>query len=273
MYNLGNALEQGYLAHTVMQQSFSRAEEALDGLDLSVFSENTSDAAILSNLLQGETAAENRIVYQANSAISLMQTFRQGANLIAYALEKMAGIAGVAATGVYSELEVTAMQDQFNDLGSLINRVAKETAHGPYRLLGKDEKDVALAIGTGLSISLDRVDLSIDAESLRLEQDARAVIGTVMAFQQTALGYQGYLSAEIGKMEQQVAMADYGLTRAMGYGMHIPNEAFALEVVKDVVAAVTADSIVALQAQGRPSSMTLMLSKSLGSLPVGGATS
>ncbi len=96
MYYLGSVLQKGYFAHTVMQQAFNRTEEAMDALDLSVFSKNLSDAAIISNLLQGETAAQNRTIYHANSAISMMQTFREGANTIAHALEKMSNVAAVA---------------------------------------------------------------------------------------------------------------------------------------------------------------------------------
>ena len=56
-------------------------------------------------------------------------------------------------------------------------------------------------------------------------------------------------------------MAEYDISQAMGYGMHIPNAEFAKQVVKEVLAGVTADNRVALQAQGRPSSMTLMLAR------------
>ena len=261
MYYLGNALQQGYFAHTVMQQAFNRTEEALDALDMSVFSANTSDAAILSNLLKGETAAQSRIIYHANSTISMIQTFREGARTIANTLGGMSTIAARAATGVYSGLEVAAMQDQFNDLGIRINRTAKETRYGPYRLLDQDEQNVSLAVGTGFSVSLDRKDLSIDTEPLSLERDAKGVIDTIHQLSVAARAYRDYLDVEIGEMAQQVAMAEYDISQAMGYGMHIPNAEFAKQVVKEVLAGVTADNRVALQAQGRPSSMTLMLAR------------
>ena len=151
------------------------------------------------------------------------------------------------------------MQDQFNDLGIRVNRTAKKTRYGPYRLLNKDEQNVSFALGTGLSVSLDRKDLGIDTAALSLERDARVVIGDLQGFRLAALAYRDYLDAEIGEMEQQVAMADSDISQAMGYSMHIPNAEFAEEVVKEVLAGVTADNKVALQAQGRPSSMSLML--------------
>ena len=259
MFYLGSALQEGYFPHTVMQQAFNRTEEAMDALDMSVFSANTSDAAIIGNLLQGETAAQNRIIYNANSAISLMQTFREGARTIANSLTGMSTIAARAATGVYSGLEVAALQDQFNDLGIRINRTAKGTRYGPYRLLDQDKRDVSLAIATGFSVSLDSEDLGIDTGPLSLEQDAKGVIATIDQLNLKASAYRNYLNAEIGKMDQQVAMAEYDTSRAMGYGMHIPNPQFAQQIVKEVLAGVTADNKVALQAQGRPSSATLML--------------
>ena len=56
-------------------------------------------------------------------------------------------------------------------------------------------------------------------------------------------------------------MAEYDISKAMGLSMHIPNAEFAKGVVKEAVAAVTADNKVALQAQAKPSSMTLMLAR------------
>ena len=261
MYYLGSVLQKGYFAHTVMQQSFNRTEEAMDALDLSVFSKNISDAAIIGNLLQGETAAQNRTIYHANAAISMLQTFGEGARTIANILAAMSTIAARAATGVYSSLEVEAMQDQFNDLGILLNRTAEGTRYGPYRLLDQDKQNVSLDVGIGFSVSLDGKDLGIDTEPLRLERDAKGVIDTVNQFHAAATAYGAYLDVEIGQMAQQVAMAAYDVSQAMGYGMHIPNAQFAEQVVKEVVAGVTADNKVALQAQGRTSSMTLMLAK------------
>ena len=256
MYSLGNALQGGYLARTVMQQTFNRTEEAMDALDMSVFSQNTSDAAIINNLLRGETAAQNRTIYHANSAISMMQTFREGANTIAHALEQMSSVAAVAATDVYTALEVAALQDQFNDIGILVNRTAQETRYGPHRMLDEDERNVVLDIGTGVSVSLHRMDLGVDTASLSLEQDARGVIAAVTDLKLAALTYRDYLDAEIGEMAQQVAMADYDISQATGYSMHIPNAEFAEGIVKEVVADVAVDSMVALQAQGRPSPLT-----------------
>ncbi|MCH8215395.1 MAG: hypothetical protein IH892_01350 [Planctomycetes bacterium] len=261
MYYLGSVLQEGYSAHTVMQQAFNRTEEAMDALDMSESSENTSDAAIIGNLLQGETAAQNRTIYHANSAISMMQTFREGARTIANTLAGMSTIAARAATGVYSSLEVEAMQDQFNDLGIRVNRTAKKTRYGPYRLLDKDEQNVSFALGTGFSVSLDRKDLGIDTEPLSLERDAKGVIVRLNQFVAEATAYGNHLDEVRAVMQQQVAMAEYDISQAMGYSMHIPNAEFAKGVVKEAVAAVTADNKVALQAQAKPSSMTLMLAR------------
>ncbi len=261
MYYLGSILDKGYFAHTVMNQAFNRTEEALGSLDMSMITQNTKDAIIINNLLKGETAAQGRTIYNSNSAISMIQTFDAGVDAIGEQLTAMRALAAKAATGVYANSDVAVMQDQFNDGGKRINRIAKKTRHGAYTLLDNDQKDATLYIGNGHSISIDSRDLQVDTRDIDFVEDAAGAVQFVDAAALATQDYKNYMKEQTDLLEQQVAMADYDISKAMNYNMDVPNIEFAKELANQVVADVMTDNFTALQAQGNTSSFSLALTQ------------
>jgi flagellin-like hook-associated protein FlgL len=259
MYYLGSILEQGYFAHTVMNQAFNRTEEAVGSLDMSMITQNTKDAVVINNLLKGETAAQGRTIYNSNSAISMIQTFDAGVDAIGEQLNAMRALATKAATGVYGNSDVAVMQDQFMDGGKRINRITKKTRHGTYTLLDNDQKDATFYVGHGHSISIDSRDLGVDTRSIDFMGNAAGAVQLVDGATLATQGYKAYLKEQLGVLAQQVAMADYDISKAMNYNMDVPNIEFAKELANQVITDVMADNITALHTQGNTSSFSLAL--------------
>ena len=198
--------------------------------------------------------------YTANTAISMLQTFDQGVTSIVNALREMAKLAAKAATDVYSESELAVMQDQFDDLVDRVNETAEETEYHNYYLLDGRNKDVTIYIANGQSITIASQDLSYSGVT-DLTKKAKAVVTAIDSAQSTVSDYGSYLEGEAALLEQQIAMAESGIAQEMDYGMHVPNEVFAQELAREVMANISGNRVVALQAQSGISTGQVVLGR------------
>lgn len=258
MFYLGNTIERGYAAHTVLNRPYSRTHEAFKSLDITDPSDNSSPAVVIHNLLQGSTAALGRTIYTANTSISMLQTFDLGVDSIAHTLTQMAKLAAKAVTNVYSESELAVMQDQFDDLVDEVNESAEETSYKDYYLLNSDNNAVTIYIANGHTVTIESQDLTYTGAT-DLTAEVQQVIIALDEAQAAVTDYQAYLREEVDLMEQQIAMAESEIAQAMDYGMHIPNQAFARELAHEVMADISTDRLISLQTQARvnPSQVTL----------------
>lgn len=248
MFHLENTIGRGYSAHLVLNRPYSRTHETFQALDKTRQSKNTSAEVVIHNLVQGNTAAWGRMIYNANATISMLQTFDTGVATIADTLTQMAKMATDAATDVYSDPELAVMQDQFDDLVEQVNKTAEETNYQDYYLLNSDNGAVTIYIANGLSVNINSQDLSYTGAT-DLTAAAKDVATAVETASSAVEGYRAYLKAEADLLKQQIAMAESELAQEMHYGMHIPNKTFALELAHEVMADISAKRIEAFKAQ------------------------
>jgi len=260
MFYLENTLAKGYSAHMVLNRPYSRTHESFKALDVTDQSVNTSAAVVIQNLLQGNTAAQGRVIYNANTAISMLQTIDSGANSIAEALKQMSKLAAQAATGVYSESELAVMQDQFGDSVDQVNEAADETNYEDYYLLKSDSNAVTIYIANGHSVNVKSQNLAFTGAT-DLTNKAKEVVTAVDEAQSAVESYRAYLKRESDLAKQEVAMAQAGIAQEIDYGLHIPNGVFAQELAHEVMADISTKRVLALGAQSNVNPTQLMLGR------------
>jgi flagellin-like hook-associated protein FlgL len=260
MFQLKNTLEQGYSAHMVLNRPYSRTHEAFKALDVTDQSKNTSAEVVIHNLLQGNTAAQGRVIYNANTTISMLQTFDLAVNSIADVLSQMSKLADQAATDVYSEPELAVMQDQFGDLVDQVKETADETNYEDYYLLKSDTNAVTIYIANGHSVNVKSQNLAFTGAT-DLTEKAKEVVTAVDEAQSAVESYDAYLKAEIDLLKQQLAMAQAEIARQMDYGLHVPNGAFAQELAHEVMGDISGKRVLALWAQSNVNPTQLMLGR------------
>ncbi len=260
MFNLENTLARGYSAHMVLNRPYSRTHESFKSLDVTDQSVNTSTEVVIHNLLQGNTAAHGRMIYNSNTTISMLQTFDVGVGSIVDALNRMSKLAAQAATDVYSEPELAVMQDQFGDAVDQVNETADETNYEDYYLLKSDSEAVTIYIANGQSVNIKSQDLTFTGAT-DLTKEAKEVVTAVDAAQAAVESYRDYIKRETDLLKQQVAMAHAGIAQEMDYGLHVPSEAFAQELAHEVMADISAKRVLSLQAQSNVNPTQLMLGR------------
>jgi len=215
---------------------------------------------VIQNLLQGNTEAQGRVIYTANTAISMLQTFDLGAQSIVDALSRMSRLAAQAATDVYSESELAVKQDQFDDLVDKINETAEQTDYKDYYLLNSDTSAVAIYVANGQSVNIRSQDLTFTGAT-NLTEKAKEVLTAVDEAKSAVEAYRAYLKREADLLGQQLAMAQAEIAQEMDYGLHIANEAFARELAHEVISDISAKRLLALQAQSDVNPTQLMLGR------------
>jgi len=260
MFYLENTIGRGYAAHTVLNRPYSRTHESSKSLDKTRQSGNSSVAVVIQNLLQGNTEAQGRVIYTANTAISMLQTFDLGAQSIVDALSRMSRLAAQAATDVYSESELAVKQDQFDDLVDKINETAEQTDYKDYYLLNSDTSAVAIYVANGQSVNIRSQDLTFTGAT-NLTEKAKEVLTAVDEAKSAVEAYRAYLKREADLLGQQLAMAQAEIAQEMDYGLHIANEAFARELAHEVISDISAKRLLALQAQSDVNPTQLMLGR------------
>jgi flagellin len=257
MYTLGHILDTGYLAHTTLYNSYNRSADAIKALTQTEASTADSDAVVIARLLQGDIAAQGRIIHNSQTTISLLQTLDAAAAGIIATLMEMATLATSAQTGVYSEDDLAMMQSGLEDLVQAVNSVAGKTEINGYRLLSGDGEPVKIYLGNNTSTEIASTDLRLDADALDLSIDATSAMEVINDALSRTSEYRTTLATEVDRLVSQVAVDETQISRRMGYGMDITNQDLAGQMALIVISQMLADGIVVLQSLKTPETSTV----------------
>ncbi len=206
--------------------------------------------SIIAGQLRGEAAVNQQGVRNANDAISMLQTFDGAADSINSNLRQMARLAMQAGTGTFSDEQKAAIEAEFNELATEINRVAGNTRFNGNNLLGGEGVEISVSLGTGPDITIVSGDLGLDVSGLDLSADAGGALAAIQEKIEQVSEYRGYLGGQLNRLSEAVGVIEVGIENAMSAESGISDTDIAMEVVAYANSRIRAEMATAMQSQG-----------------------
>lgn len=198
--NLGTNVSQIY---DDLFQSVSRLSSGL------VLNSAKDDAAAMAirNQLRGEIAVAQQSSRNINDAVSMIQTADGAAGLISDNFVRMKQLAMQASSGVYSDQQISIMQNEFNQLAELNTQITETTSFNSIELLKQDGSPIAISLGGGEIISIARPgDISVGPVDLISDpQAASAAIGIAFG---NLIEYRADIGTAANRLESNASVID-----------------------------------------------------------------
>ncbi|MHC4216119.1 MAG: flagellin N-terminal helical domain-containing protein, partial [Planctomycetota bacterium] len=182
-------------------QSINAAYSSLSSSSESIASGDNAnlDAAAMAiiEMSNSRIAVSQQGTRNANDAISMLQTFEAAGSEISNNLGRMSRLASQAATGTYSSEQKALMQQEFDELGAEVNRIASNTLFNGNNLISSQNNSLSISIGTDQSIEIESADLGIDINGMDLVSDAQGALTSMQDMIDSASSYRAYLGSKI----------------------------------------------------------------------------
>ncbi len=218
--NSSNSINAAYSSLSSSSESIASGERA------------TLDAAALAiiEMSKSRIAVSQQGTRNANDAISMLQTFEAAGSGISNNLTRMSRLASQAATGTYSAEQKALMQQEFDELGAEVNRIASNTLFNGNGLLSSQDNSLSISIGTGQSIEIESSDLGIDLSGMDLVSDAQGALTSMQGMIDNTSSYRGYLGSQINRLEKAVEVTEIETENALAVTSKISNTDIATEI-------------------------------------------
>jgi flagellin len=199
--------------------------------------------------MRAEMAVNVQGVRNANDAISMVQTFDAAAGSIGSNLEQMAKLAMQAGTGTFSGVQKAAIEAEFNELASEINRVAGNTFFNGNNLIDGEGTVIPVALGMGEDIEIMSGDLRIDVAGMNLASDAGSVLSTIKSTIEQMNQYRGYLGGQMSRLSEATSALNTSIENAMAVESGISDTDIAMEAASSATSRIRAEVALAMQSQ------------------------
>lgn len=117
------------------------------------------DAAglVISNVLTSQVNGLDQAVRNANDAISLVQVAEGALDEIGVSLQRMRVLTIQSESGINTAADITAIQQEYNELAASIQNIADNTEFGSLKLLDGSAQTLVFQVGanTGQKIEID----------------------------------------------------------------------------------------------------------------------
>ncbi len=123
--------------------------------------------------MRAEVGALEQGMRNANDAISMLQTFDGGAQVIDEKLIRMKELAMQASTGTYTTQQRAVMNDEFNAMREEIDRIARATSFNQIRGIDGGLENIKIHFGPGNDAAMDfyhAIGQNFTAEGLGIDQ-------------------------------------------------------------------------------------------------------
>jgi len=157
-----NAARQLVKSYDALSKSVERLSS---GLRINSAKDDAAGLAVR-ELLRANVAALSQGSRNARDAISMLQTAEGAMSSVDDILVRMRELAEQAATGSYSPTQVSIMQNEFDQLGAEVSRIANNTDFNGVNLMTADSASaVTIALGIGVAdatkvIKVDKHDVT-----------------------------------------------------------------------------------------------------------------
>ena len=161
--------------------SLSKSVERLSsGLRVTGAKDDAAGMAVR-ELLRADIAVLKQAALNANDGISMLQASEGALGVIDEILVRMHTLAEQAATGTYSDAQLTVMNNEFASLTEEVTRIANTTDFNNKSLISAAATDLDVHLGNGSSVTLAAADmtaagLGLDVLDISAVGDAEAAL-------------------------------------------------------------------------------------------------
>jgi flagellin len=186
-----------------MFQSVSRLSS---GLILNTAKDDAA-AMVIRDLLRADIATAQQSRRNINDAVSMIQTADGAAGAISDNLVRMNQLAMQASSGIYSDQQVTIMQDEFNQLAELNTQITQNTTFNDIQLLEQSGPPLTISIGEGQFIDIARPG-NIDVGPVDLLGDPQAAMAAIGSAFSNLSSYRSNIGATANMLESTGSVLD-----------------------------------------------------------------
>ncbi len=205
--------------------------------------------ATIRELVNGNIADVRLSAREANTAVSIIQTFANAVDSIAAKLAKMEELAKKASSPDYSQVQVEAMQTELKDLAKEINEIVKSTEYDFNKPFTAAGQAISIPIGDGSRVDIFAKDFSFNAQGLDLISEPKTVLSNIKKAITNLNEYKQYLNRQVARVEDTTATIESELESAMGVGLDDFTPDLANETAVHIAIQVSQDSSSALDMQ------------------------
>ena len=198
--NLGTNVSQ------IQEDLFQSVSRLSSGLVLNSAKDDAAAMAIRDQF-RGEIAVAQQSSRNINDAVSMIQTADGAAGLISDNLVRMKQLAMQASSGVYSDQQISIMQNEFNQLAELNTQITETTSFNSIELLEQDGSPIAIALGGGEMISIARPG-DISVAPVDLISDPQAALAAIDNTLANLTAYRADIGTAANRLESTASVLD-----------------------------------------------------------------
>lgn len=165
----------------------------------------TVSESILSSLADNKENTDS-----VQEGISLVQQVQDATKRIAIKLDRMEDIAQEVNDGGLNQGQINALQSEFDDLITDVDAIAAGTT--PNNMLTVDGNPISISLGSGLSVSVDKKDLTITGlgvvEEIDLKHDSAEVLAGVQSAVAEVAAHQTYIDSKLETLDTASKVLD-----------------------------------------------------------------
>jgi flagellin len=174
--------------------------------------DNDREIATIREFLLGDIADVRLTAHQANTAVSMLQTFDHAATTIRSKLTLMEDLADEALNGRHTPKERASMQTQLQELAANINKIVDNTQYDGNKLFTSTGRTITISLDRDRTINLFAQDLSFGAENVSLTSAPKAALTTIRkALKQTG-EYTNHLKSKNQILQNAMATIEHQLS-------------------------------------------------------------
>ncbi len=185
-------------------------ERLSSGLRITKASDDAAGLAITERM-RAEIRSLQQASRNANDGVSLIQTAEGAINEVSSLLIRMRELSVQAASGTLSSGDKDALDTEFQELVSEIDRISQATEFNNIQLLDGSTTSISLQIGSGTAAAIDTLslglqatqasDLSVGSLAIGAAGDPTAAISAIDAAINTVTDFRATLGASQNRLE------------------------------------------------------------------------
>lgn len=266
---MANTISSGFSSVNQLNSATSGANNALSRLSSGTRINSAKDDAAglaISDRLSAQIRGLNQASRNANDGISLAQTADGALSESTDILQRMRDLAVQASNGIYNDDDRAAMNAEFSQLQTELDRIAEETTFNGQNILnggmsGGANFQVGANADQSISFSIDSAtqsDLGTAHLGLYTVSDAQNAIGAIDSALSTVSGIRGDLSSVQNRFESAISNLDNVSENLAASNSRIEDADIAAEVSNMLRNRILQQSGVAIQSQANQQAGVLL---------------
>lgn len=265
---MSNTIDSGFSAASQITSAQNGVKNATSRLSSGQRINSAKDDAAglaISDRMNSQLRGMNQAIRNANDGISLAQTAEGALSESSGMLQRMRELAVQASNGSYNDQDRQALNDEFSQLQSELDRIAGETAFNGQNVLDGSFEGAEFQVGANggetIGISIDgatQADLGTSSQDLLSSENAQSALGAI----DEAIGMVSETRGELGAVQNRFESAISNLGNVSeniaASNSRIRDADIAQEVSNSLRNRVLQEAGVAVQAQANQQAGTML---------------